>query len=117
MQEGLSSFAEQYNKKEREIMPEDMKVFFVEARCNTYAANAEPEENPIIPGSKELRYDNKKLFYIKLYLMTKETNGFIKTTAQRKIGDGAARKRYRITAKLCICSRTPAARSSKDFNH
>lgn len=61
-------FTEQYNIKKREIMPEDIKAFYVEARANTYAGGAESEENPQIPGSKELRYDNEKLFYIDTYL-------------------------------------------------
>lgn len=41
---------------EREILPLPLKGFLARARADTYASNGIPERNPLIPGSKELRY-------------------------------------------------------------
>ncbi len=47
----------------RAILPAALRAFYERARANTYAAGLRPVAHPLIPGSKELRYDEPPYFY------------------------------------------------------
>ncbi|MDO8499017.1 MAG: hypothetical protein Q7S44_04500 [bacterium] len=46
----------EYHPAEREILPKDLREFFVRARRATYAGNAKPVDTPLLPRAKELVY-------------------------------------------------------------
>lgn len=46
----------------REALPLPLRGFLARARANTYASDGSPESNPLIPGSKELRYEEDNNF-------------------------------------------------------
>lgn len=59
----------------REVLPQSLRAFYIQARQNTFAAGLTPVDDPLIRGSKELRFDNGIYFYFDRYFDSPDGEG------------------------------------------
>ena len=60
---------------DRELMPVDLREFYARARENTFAAGLPPVDDPLIWGSKELKFKEGNLYYHDRYFDSPERPG------------------------------------------
>jgi len=51
----------------REILPQSLREFYIQARQHTFASDLPPVDDPLIYGSRELRFDNGIYYYYDRY--------------------------------------------------
>lgn len=60
---------------DREIRPQSLREFYIQARQHTFAAGVTPVDGPLIYGSKELRFDNGVYYYYDRYFDSSQRRG------------------------------------------
>ena len=59
----------------REILPQSLREFYIQARQHTFAAGVAPVDDPLIYGSRELRFDNGIYYYYDRYFDNPQRRG------------------------------------------
>lgn len=59
----------------RAILPDDLRVFYAQARAVTYAASSAPAVRPALPHSKELPWPQPPWYYVDRYFDTPDRPG------------------------------------------